>query len=318
MRKCYDFDNVGGIKLIGEMSADRAGYNYSYYSYPISLNILSLSQLHLGFISSCNNVVCLVVDGKVMIESAKIVSGTIGMGIDINVKNQTQSYQEVEFTQGQMVEVKEPHVQNVLIASTATAQLQPKETWHFSLPVFCAAHHRTSPTGFDARITPYIMNAPATTYQSQQDVWRVLESDEDPNSYVTFYVWGKGDATSSGRSLTGHAFVRIPKVGVIGFSSLHGGILNDDGRIYDHTTNIKYATDSCRIKVSEEAKKLMIKKLHQLQLNVPKYKIGRYDCTSFVMDLADAGGIHYGSRISIQTQTPVGFMQELKKHNYSY
>lgn len=74
--------------------------------------------------------------------------------------------------------------------------------------------------------------------------------------------------------------------------------------------------DSCRIKVSEEAQKAMIKKLRQLQGNVPKYRIGRYDCTSFVMDIADAAGIRYGARITIQT--PVGFMQELKKYNYSY
>lgn len=60
----------------------------------------------------------------------------------------------------------------------------------------------------------------------------------------------------------------------------------------------------------------MTKKLRQLQQNVPRYKIGRSDCTSFVMDIADARGIHYGARITIQTL--VGFMQELKKNNYSF
>jgi hypothetical protein len=160
------------------------------------------------------------------------------------------------------------------------------------------------------------MNAPTTTFQSQQTVWKLLESDDDPNSYVTFYVWGKGAITSSGRaSVTGHAFVRIPEAGVFGFSSAHGGLLDDDGNIYDHTSDIRYATDSCRIKVSDVSKKAIIKKLKQLQANVPKYRIGHYDCTSFVMDIADAGGIHYGNRATIQT--PVGFMQELKKHNYS-
>ena len=125
-------------------------------------------------------------------------------------------------------------------------------------------------------------------------------------------MWKKGTITSSGKpSPTGHAFVKIPKVGVIGFGSLHGGLLDDDGNIFDHASRVRYATDSCRIKVSEEAQRAMIRKLRQLQEDVPKYRIGRYDCTSFVMDIADAGGVHYGSRITIQT--PVGFMEELKK-----
>ena len=316
-RRCYAYDNVGGIKLIGEMSADRAGYNYSFYPYSISLNVLPLLQLHLEFVSSCNNIIPLVLEGKVVVESAKIISGCNGLNIDVVVRNQTSKYQDMEFVQGQMIEVAEPHVQNVVIASAANVQMPPNGTWHFTLPVFCAAHHRSSPADYSARITPYVLNAPSTTFQSQQNVWDVLESNDDPNSYITFYVWGKGTVTSSGRrSPTGHAFLRIPQVGVFGFSSKSGGLLNDEGVIYDHTSKIQYATDSCRIKVSEEAKKAMTKKLRQLQQDVPMYRIGRYDCTSFVMDIADAGGIHYGTRITIQT--PVGFMQELKKHNYSY
>lgn len=315
-KRCLGYANVGGVKLIGEMSADRAGYNNSYYPYSIMLKVLPISQLHLGFISSCNNIIPLIVERKIVVESAKIISGCNGLCIDVVVRNQTSEYQEVEFLQGQMVEVNEPHVQNVVVSSTANAQLTPTGTWHFTLPVFCASHHRCSPVDYAACITPYVLNAPASTFLSQQRVWNVLESDEDPNSYVTFYVWGKGAITGSGRrSLTGHAFLRIPQVGVWGFSSKSGGLLNDEGVIYDHISNIRYATDSCRIKVSEEAKRIMAKKLRQLRQNVPMYRIGRYDCTSFVMDIADAGGIHYGTRVTIQT--PVGFMQELKKHNYS-
>lgn len=317
MKKCYDYNNLGGTKLIGEMSADKAGYNYSYYSYPIDLRIPSISQLHLCFVPSKDNLICQVLNGNVEIESAKIVRGTTGMSVEIEARNLSDSYQDVELVQGQMVEASEYHVQNVVISTNTTAQIMPKGTWHCTLPVFCAAHHRLSPTGSSARITPYVMNATAETFQSQQRVWDVLESDDDPNNYVTFYVWGKGTITSSGRpSPTGHAFVRIPQVGIVGFGSLHGGLLDDEGNIFDHTSKVRYATDSCRIKVSEESQKAMIKKLHQLQSDVPKYRVGRYDCTSFVMDIADAGGIHYGSRITIQT--PVGFMQELKKHNYSY
>lgn len=317
LRRCYDYSNTGGTKLIGEMSADKAGYNYSYYSYPISLPILSLQQLHLGFISSGYNIICQVILGNIEIESARIINGYNGMNISVEVVNKTNSYQTIIFEQGQMIEVIEPHVQNVVISSMTEVQLTPKGHWSFTLPVFCAAHHRISPIGYPARITPYVIKTTSNNFLSQQQIWSVLESDDDPNSYVTFYVWKKGDITPSGRySATGHVFVHIPTVGVYGFSTKNGELLNDEGHIYDHTSSIRYATDSCRIKVSEEAIKAMTKKLRQLQQNVPKYKIGRSDCTSFVMDIADAGGIHYGTRITIQT--PVGFMQELKKNNYSY
>lgn len=315
MRGSYRYDNVGGIKLIGEMSADRAGYNYSYYTYPIAFNILSLSQLHLEIISSPINIICLIVQRIVAIESAKVTSGPNGLCVEIDVRNLTQMHQEVEFVQGQMIEVTEPHVQNVVVSSNTKAQLCPNGNSIFKLPVYCASHHRSSPSGSYARITPYVLIATTSTFQSQQNIWNVIESEDDPNSYVTFYVWGKGDITESGRnSLTGHAFIRIPYVGVWGFGSLHGGLLNDEGVISDHTSKIRFATDSCRIKVSNEAIKKMTEKIRQLQHNVPKYSIGHYDCTSFVMDIADVGGIHYGARIAIQT--PVGFMQELKKHNY--
>lgn len=316
MRQCYNYDHIGGIKLIGEMSADKAGYNYSSFPYPIELNILSLDQLHLGFITSCCNPVCLAVRGDIKVLSSKISGGFSGMRLEVVLKNESQSNQEVVFEQGQMIEVNELHAQNVVIVSGNTIQIGPNESRSITLTVFCASRHRNPPTGYSARLTPFIMKAPVSTFQSQQRVWDLLESDNDPNDYVTFYVWGKGAVTESGVSLFGHAFVRIPQVGVFGFSSLHGSFLNDEGSIFDHTSSVKYATDSCRIKVSDEAKKAIINKLHQLQQDVPRYRGGRYDCTSFVMDIADAGGIHYGLRVSIHS--PVGFMQELKKHNYSY
>lgn len=313
MRRCYDFDNLGGIKLIGEMSADRAGYNYSYYSYPITLSILSLSQLHLGFISTSDNVVCQVLKKNVTIESATLTN-SMGMALEILIHNLSDEYQNIAIAQGQMIEVSEYNVQNVVVASHSTTQIIPNGTLCCRIPVFCAAHHRSSPSGCLAKLTPYVMIAPSSTFRSQQRVWETLESNDDPNSYITFYAWGKGAQTRRGRSLMGHAFLRIPNVGVWGFSSKHGMILDDDGEITNHVNNIQYATDSCRIKLSEQDMRALINKLNELRRDVPKYRVGRYDCTSFVMDLADAAKIHYGNRILIQS--PMGFMQELKKNNY--
>ena len=45
----------------------------------------------------------------------------------------------------------------------------------------------------------------------------------------------------------------------------------------------------------------------------PNYYIGYYDCTSFVMDIADAAGVYYGNRIFIQT--PMGFIHQMKQYN---
>ena len=45
----------------------------------------------------------------------------------------------------------------------------------------------------------------------------------------------------------------------------------------------------------------------------PNYYVGYYDCTSFVMDIADAAGVHYGNRLFIQT--PMGFIQQMKQYN---
>lgn len=314
LQGCYNYNCIGGPKLIGEMAADKAGYYYSFYTCPIKLNILPLSGLHLDFLTSPKNIVCQVLDGNVVIQYAKIIRLTLGMALEIVVKNISQIDQSVVFEQGQMVEVASNHVQNVVIAARDQEQIPSQNSKKIVMPIFCAAQHRTSPVGKSARMTPYVMKAPISAFRSQQNIWDYIESDDNPNSYVTFYVWGKGTITSSGMpSPTGHAFVRIPNLGVIGFGSLHGGIFDDEGIVFDHSSKIRYATDSCRIKVSDEAMMAMKKKVEYLQRNVPRYKIGRYDCTSFVMDVADAGGIQYGYRITIQT--PVGFMEELKKHN---
>lgn len=137
-----------------------------------------------------------------------------------------------------------------------------------------------------------------------------------PKSYrMAFYVWGKGThCHSSEPSRTGHAFVDIPIIGCVGFSAI-GDILGGSGDIYDHKGSVECATDSCIIYISREQWETVYAKFRELQRNTPNYFLGRYDCTSFVMDIADAAGIKYGTRIEVQT--PVYFMEKLKKYNMS-
>lgn len=145
------------------------------------------------------------------------------------------------------------------------------------------------------------------------------KTNEDDN-YVTFYIWKAGDPTpNGGTSDCGHAFVRIPTVGTWGFSADTSQVEDEwdlircPGQISDHTSMIAYATDSCRIKVSRRQISAMTRKLRELQRETPHYGLGWSDCTSFVMDIADAGRIKYGRRFG--TQFPIEFMEKLQTHN---
>lgn len=320
MVRSRNYTNLGGPKLIGEMSADRVGYKNSYYDFPITINVLSLAQLNLSLVSSSNNIVFQVLAGVISIESVYISSSWAGMDVNVDALNLSNEQVLCEIRQGQMIEVSANHVQNVVVSSGTSIQIPPHQRRNFFLPVLCAAKQRSSPVGSRAKITPYVLGAPSAAYIEQERIWEYISREnysENVNKYVTFYVWGKGTVTRSGRpSPTGHAFVRVPNIGVIGFGTRNNMILDDEGVITDHTQSVRYATDSCRIIVSDASLLKISKKIRELKRDVPRYKIGRYDCTSFVMDIADAGDIRYGRRITIQT--PVGFMQGLKKHNRLY
>lgn len=135
---------------------------------------------------------------------------------------------------------------------------------------------------------------------------------------IVFYAWGKGDRTPYGTSLTGHAFVDIPTIGPVGYSvyekeSLDELVYCKKAKVMDETKDVPYAVYHCAIKISEQQKKRAIAKYQQWKDNPPGYVIGHNDCTSFVLDIADAAGVKYGHRLAIQT--PVGFLQALIEHN---
>jgi hypothetical protein len=316
MQRCYNYDNVGGAKLIGEMSADREGHSRSSFDYPIALNVLSPSQLRYRFITNETNIISRVVDGFARISYAKIVSGTTAfLSLDLTIKSLVDEDMVISFEQGQMVEATDLNVQNIIVASYQEFTLRPHESRQLTIPVYCASHYRAMPTGSNARVTPYVMDAESSVFQSQGSVWQLLEEGVDPNDYITFYIWKSGETAPPGNSSkAGHAFVRIPQVGTFGFGSKNGSLFDDEGEVFEQTNMIRFATDSCSIRLSKETKRIVESKLREMQANVPEYRVGNYDCVSFVMDLADAGGIHYGNRMLIRT--PMKFMEELKRHNY--
>ena len=192
-----------------------------------------------------------------------------------------------------------------MVYETINFIIQPHQQVEVTLPVYCAAHKRGSPVGSNVRLTPYVLNAPSSVYKSQQDVWNYIEAPA--RNRIVFYCWGVGDLRNGGRSKTGHAFVHIPQIGYVGFGSIHGKkeILDDDGNISDHTNCVKDATDSCVCYITDMQLEKVKSKYYELHNKIPRYKLGRYDCTSFTMDIADAAEIYYGGRkYNILAQTP--------------
>lgn len=122
---------------------------------------------------------------------------------------------------------------------------------------------------------------------------------------MVFYIWHSGDRTPSGKSQFGHSFVFIPQIGYVGY----GGVVSD------HRASRAYATDSCVVYINEEQLAAAKEKLREWQRITPKYSLGRRDCTSFAMDIADAAGVQYGNRTWIQW--PAGFMDGLHQYNPS-
>lgn len=129
----------------------------------------------------------------------------------------------------------------------------------------------------------------------------IIKESPDNIYLITFYIWGIGDNTRYGKSKTGHSFVSIPQIGCVGYS----------GTISDHSNSIYYATDSCAFYITGDKLYRVQNKFREWQQFTPDYIIGRCDCTSFALDIADAAGINYGNRLTIQF--PSTFMKRLKQ-----
>lgn len=311
-------DCVGGAKLIMEMSADVAGDNRSRDNTGdrrMSLRPLNVLKMHPD---TTPEFLYNVITGNGVAATSCTIDRTPSylddhFIVSISLKNNRNKSGGVVIPQGTMIEVEGDRVQNVVITERKVITLAPYESKIVSALAYCAAHHRESPVGHRGRITPYVLNAPSSTYNSQQKVWDYLEAPA--RNKITFYAWGAGADNGHGeRSSYGHAFVRIQGSGLWGFGPKESGkFWGGEGNIFDHTRQLQYATDSCSVYVTDIQLRQAQQKLNNLRASVPKYNLGMYDCTSFAMDIADAAEVYYGWRISVQT--PEYFMQQLKKHN---
>ena len=308
--------NIGGTKLIVDMSVDKSPYypHLSEFKRDVSIDIKELEDLQLASITDLENIVYHVFNGDVSIIECRVKGA---LTVDVMVANNTDHSITSKICQGQMIEVEAPNVQNVVVIKDTQIELAPKAIKSLGIKTFCASRSRTSPSGNSAKITPYKLKAPSSAYQSQEDVWNYQEpyrTVKDEVYTITFYAWGAGDKTPSGISPFGHAFVYIETLGTFGYGGRNGELFGDESaEVYNHTKHVAYATHKCSVKVNGKQLEAIRKKFGEWWNDPPSYFFGRNDCTTFVLDMADAGGIRYGSRWHIQT--PVGLLDGLEKYN---
>lgn len=195
---------LGGAKLIGEMSADAVGIYVSRPTENIAIAIGTLEELHLAPPQDPNNIVVGILNHNVSvyvnpIESCDIVDALMGifsgdavspMRVTIDVTNITNTTQVVVIEQGQMLEAEKEDVQNIVVCKRAVASVPPGGSETMTLECMCAAHHRGSPIGSRAKITPYRLDAPPSVFEKQQRVWDFLSRitiDSSPHSSNSLY-----------------------------------------------------------------------------------------------------------------------------------
>lgn len=311
-------DVIGGIKLCAEMSSDRNG-NYrsntqgdnptTFYSY----ELLGVTLLDVSDCDGIPNILSKVIEGDVAVELGTVCNNPDafwGEGpsfqVPITITNNRPEDIDVEVPQGSMLEAENDNVQNIVVAKSVSTKLSPSETKTVTVKAMCAARRRGDPTKSKVKLTPFRLNAPSWSYQTKQQLWDWIESSHQTTKEytITFYSWGVGDPNGNGQpSQTGHAFVDIPSIGLVGYS----------GTVYDHSHLRQNATRSASVRVSQSDLENAQKKYYEWLNNPGEYEMARHDCTSFVMDIADAAHIWYGFRWSIQF--PATFVRAVNFYN---
>lgn len=186
--------NVGGTKLIAEMSADVAGINYSRNECSnVSINILSLNELKLHISNNNASVYSRIINNQVSVQYSRVgflegddilsvienfittmLTGT--MVVHLKMANTTNKTVSCEILQGQMLETVKEGAQNLVVAESYRFTMRAYEATEVDVHVYCAAHYRGDPSGYSIRFTQYFLNASSEVYQSQLSVWDYIES----------------------------------------------------------------------------------------------------------------------------------------------
>lgn len=186
--------DVGGTKLIAEMSADVAGIYCSRDLYSnVNINILSLDQLKLHIDNSKTSFYQQIINQQIVINQSSVgfFSGTTlpeifenfintlltsRLVVHLSIANITNKAVFCEIKQGQMLEAVNENVQNLVVAETRRFSIAAHQQTSVDIHVYCAAHHRGDPSNSRVRFTPYFLNASSYVYESQSSVWSYIEN----------------------------------------------------------------------------------------------------------------------------------------------
>lgn len=191
MEQKYD---VGGTKLIAEMSADAEGIYCSRVPYQeVNINILSLDELKLHVDYSKSSLYQQIINQQIVINSSNVgfLNGpslaeilenflntllTGKLVVHLSVANITNKAVRCEIKQGQMLEAVNENVQNLVVAETCKFSIAANQQTNLDIRVYCAARHRGDPSNSRVRFTPYFLNASSEIYESQSSVWNYIEN----------------------------------------------------------------------------------------------------------------------------------------------
>ena len=184
---------VGGTKLVAEMSADARGiYCSRDPNAEVNINILSLDQLKLHIDHSNTSVYQQIINQQIVINNSKVgfLNGnslaeifedfinallTGRMVVHLTIANVTNRLVTCEIKQGQMLEIVNENVQNLVVAETRRFSIAAHQETNIDIRVYCASQHRGDPSGSRVRFTPYLLNASSNVYETQSSVWDYIE-----------------------------------------------------------------------------------------------------------------------------------------------
>ena len=186
--------DVGGTKLIAEMSADVGGIYCSRDSYSdVNINILSLDQLKLHIDNSKTSIYQQIINQQIVINHSSVgfLNGsslaeiledflnsllTGKLVVHLTIANISNKAVICEIKQGQMLEAVNENVQNLVVAETSRFSIAAHQQTSVDVHVYCASYHRGDPSNSRVRFTPYFLNASSSIYESQSSVWSYIEN----------------------------------------------------------------------------------------------------------------------------------------------
>lgn len=311
-------DVIGGTKLCAEMSSDREGCFRSVVPQNTTVNFyppheIGLVSLVPSHDMESTNIFGRYYAGEVCLSVGEVRNCYGGEGenqpfiVPVSITNIINDTIYVDIPYGTMLEVQKDNVQNIVVSTSETVKLQPYQTKTVSLKAMCAAQHRSDPAGAQAKLTPFLLDVPKSAYRDKYTLWHHIERYTPPvrKFLLTFYAWDAGTTFDNGQeSLFGHAFVEIPGIGLVGYGT---------NGVADHSRSVHYATKSSSVWITENDLRRVRKKYEAWLNDAREYQLGRHDCTSFVMDMADAAHVRYGTRWLIQY--PTQFISSLNFYN---